>query len=635
MIEGWKVNYAYDTKRPSVEIEWTNLACMSTNTFLVTWKFSEEVNWFVSWDVSIVNWNVDGFGWDWELYSWTVNMNPMSIVSVKIDENKAYDWAWNWNTESNVLTWMYDNVWPRMWNLNELDKVYSENTTLSWNTATDSGCAWVSGYNWELYSWSCNWDVVETWSTWWMSVEAMNLKAWAYCRRVQAVDNFWNEWTWVEDEFEVDLSEIGCTFEYDSMCTSGEVSIILKAQWDYSADGDVYLSWIWTWDNSNTWKLQTWVTYSGQVITWYISQPRTNKYNSCVYTATNIIDQIKPTINTWKVSVYECTTWTAVVTWNDEWCSEWILYSWSGWEYVNNNQYSLYSGSIWTRIVKVNVKDSVWNKTWSSVEFEWRNSEISGHNFTWSENVWNSSKTANWKTWSEVIDWECGSGTIEFSGFVDTWSNGTCEVDGDTIRYTPTESWYEWWDSCTIQVKDDELSVKEITIYWWWIDTKRPECRLSINETACTSGNVTLVLSWTENNLEYSFDGNIFGEWNTTGVTETWIYTWYVKDVNGNISEACTIQVTGWIMDLDDPELEVSNWEWFECSTWSITVTWNDNSCGISGMMYSWSWFANQTNSLEQYNAGTWTKLVFVSVIDWVWHKTSECFCSDDFEIHK
>ena len=44
--ETWRIEFTGDNSKPEVTLTWTNLACMNTGNFVVTWQFTESVNWF-------------------------------------------------------------------------------------------------------------------------------------------------------------------------------------------------------------------------------------------------------------------------------------------------------------------------------------------------------------------------------------------------------------------------------------------------------------------------------------------------------------------------------------------------------------------------------------------------------------
>ena len=217
----------------------------------------------------------------------------------------------------------------------------------------------------------------------------------------------------------------------------------------------------------------------------------------------------------------------------------------------------------------------------------------------------------------------CGSGTIYYLNLIKTWDKWECTVNWDEVMYIPDEEMVGS-DDCIIRVEDDEWSTWDIIVYWEWIDTQKPTCSLVVWWwQSCTSWTVVLNLnSESSDVLMYSFDGETRNSWVsniTTWVINTWIYTWYVKDIVWNVW-ICTWIVDTWILDKDNPTMVISNWSWFECSTWVVIVTWFDYSCGIEGLYYWWEWFDNNTNINEVYSGKVWSQMLTVTVFDWVWH---------------
>ena len=621
----WRIKFMIDTIVPNIALTWTNLVCMNTNTFDVSWIFTEPVMWFESWDVIITGWIIQNFVWNWVEYTWQAVMDPMIETRLSIPAWVVTDLNWNPNIESNELTWLYDNVWPNdVTFVNWQSEVYLKNPTIFRSAVSDQWCAWLSGYNWVLSSWNSCDNVVNSWFTTDLFVNLDSLSDEAtYTLCVQTVDDFWNTGNWVIWGFYVDLNAVWCTFE-ETACSNEWITLTLKpSNPDWTG---IYLSWTWDWYREDESSLTQYIDEPGKTIVWYVYQTWDNpKQSSCIWTVKNI-DQINPVIMSFTgMIIPECTTWTLNISANDEWCGRtWLYYSWDGWESILDSiTYSLWSWKAWSRIVDIEVKDNVWNTVSWSATIEWIDSEISWKNIT-VENVWRWS-WVNWRELSEVSDWACGSGTIEFSGFINNWINWKCTTwEWDIIVYVPVD-WYTGSDSCVIEVKDDDGQIKEIIISWEWIDTENPSCNLTVQEwQSCTSGELTMTLSSVSSDVvEYSFDGIIWTINTTTWVNEIWIYTWYVKDSVWN-TWICNLEITWGVLDLDEPELEVTNWIWYECSTWSITVTWIDNSCGINWLNYSWILFENITNTNEIYSGKVWSQTVDVIVYDWVWHNTGK-----------
>jgi len=144
----WRYEFTGDTVWPDVELTGTNLICMNTGVFSVTWTFTEDVYGFTDAWVFVQWWIVSGFvDQSPAIYTWKVSMNALQLVTVVVPAWKAVDLWWNPNTSSNTLSGEYDPKWPDPVTLTAPDSVvYWNNTTLKWTSTTDSGCAWVSGY---------------------------------------------------------------------------------------------------------------------------------------------------------------------------------------------------------------------------------------------------------------------------------------------------------------------------------------------------------------------------------------------------------------------------------------------------------------------------------------------------------
>ena len=626
----WKVTFIVDTKQPRVTLTWTNFVCMNTDTFDVTWIFTEAMIWFELWDVSVSGGAISNFDWNGSEYTWTVTMTPMVETIVFVPAWVATDLNWNENTESNKLTGMYDNVWPNDVSfVNRQNTWFSRSTTLRWSQVTDSGCAALSWYNYKFAQWpDCTINPILEWFTGDTKLFVDDLShELTYSLCVQPVDTLWNLWNRTMWTFVVDLNSIWCIIE-ESVCSNTWVVLTLRP-WEW-VEWETSLSWTWYDDMSLTDELTKEWTESSSIIEWYIQQISgwTTIQSMCTYVVQNI-DKEKPTITSFTgISVPECTTWDLSIIATDEWCGSGVIfYSWANWEFgLGNISYSLRSSGAWSRIVNVQVMDNVWNTVSWSATIEWTDSEISGKNII-VENVWRWS-WVNWREMSEVSDWACGSWTVNVVWFINSGSKWECTVDWDIVTYTPYDG-QTWSDVCVLKVRDDEWDTGLIEITWSWIDTEKPSCILAVQDwQSCTSWEVTLRLSSNSDDVvEYSFDWENWVSWTTIVTTWTniiWTYTWYVKDSAWNVSDACNVEVTWWVLDLDEPELETMDWTWYECSTWIVSVTWNDNSCGMSGLYYWWEWFENITNTNEIYSWNVWSQTVDVTVFDWVWHSITK-----------
>ena len=201
---------------------------------------------------------------------------------------------------------------------------------------------------------------------------------------------------------------------------------------------------------------------------------------------------------------------------------------------------------------------------------------------------------------------------------MNTWSHGVCTVNGNDITYTPDEN-YEWNDSCEIQVKDDEWSGKNIIIYWWWIDTKKPTCEINYI-SACTSGDVTLNMNtiWA---TQYSWTWFDNMSWNNHGfvVEYNWRYTWYVKDAAWN-TWSCSRSVNNistWVLSAPNnlrPESGTITWVNTPILSWNNV---SNNWCReVSGYEYQ---ICRDSDCAEEISSGTvnWTSVTTDSLFDW------------------
>ena len=600
----WTIKYTTDTSNPAVELIGTNLACMSTNTFVVTWTFSENVFGFNSWDISITGWNIVNFGWEDNIYSWTVSMNPMEIVSIQLPAWIATNINWNSNQESNILTWMYDNAWPDVVTFsNWQDTWYSTEMTLSWDDVDDQWCAGLSGYNYKFVEGeNCNVNVKTSGFKTDTSLAVNSLNDWnTYTLCVQPVDKFWNTWIETSESFVVDLNSIWCKIN-QAACTSGDLNVDLVPANLISME-NISLSWT-QWERENSTSLTKSVNDPDGTIYWHIRQQSGSVWKewSCSTPVTNI-DKIAPTITELSsVSVSECTSWTATISATDDGCGNWsIMYKWEWmndfWDYIT---YSLYSGSVWSRTVNVQVKDSVWNVTSDTVVFTWTNTEISANNFTWSESVWSEAKTVNWRVLSDAMDWDCGSWSdnVIFSGFVSTWTKWVCTRDGDEITYTPN-SWVEWSDYCEFELVDDEWSSAVVKAHWSWIDTEPPAITQSgVSVPECTTW--TAIISTTES-IMYKWEW-MSDFWNNNsrsqynGIAWDKVVKLRVKDSVWNITSTdVTFTWTNTLISKKD--FTVDNvWSGAKTVNWKTSSEATDWACGngtiyFSGVETQWSYW--------------------------------------------
>jgi hypothetical protein len=309
--------------------------------------------------------------------------------------------------------------------------------------------------------------------------------------------------------------------------------------------------------------------------------------------------------------VEECNTWTmSIENVTQKWCASGHLipYSWDGWDsWTWVSQYSLYSGQSWSQIVTIQVQDEFWNYTEKTGEFVWTDIVITAHNFTWSDNVWNSAKTTDWRINSEVRDGACGNWeeNVIWNGFVSTWEKWECTVNWDIITYIPNLN-ETWDDTCEIELMDDEWNTINIEIYWWWIKTTKPECSIIYNDV-CTNEwiSISMITTWATK-YSWTWFTDMSGINTTLVVTTNWTYKWYVKDSAWNTWE-CEVEVSNY-----DDTTPIVTWAietWAECTIleWSIEVS--DEWCGSGDLVYNWEWFGNWewvNYSWYRWTAWTW-----------------------------
>ena len=280
------------------------------------------------------------------------------------------------------------------------------------------------------------------------------------------------------------------------------------------------------------------------------------------------------------------------------------------------------------------VKDNAWNESLSTwVVFVWTDSPISGNNFTWHTGVWRTARTVNWREMSEVSDWDCGSGTITFNWFVDTWTKWICTRVWDEITYTPNPN-KNWDDSCTIQVKDDEWWTKDIVISWEGIDTKWPSCTLSTDPLPlfCVSGSVSISLQADEEIISaewWDINRWISGMGATWSISENWSGNVVISDLVWN-TWVCEVAVNNINTGVLDAPVWLSPANGSNTNDNTLTLSWSGvsvNWCrGVSWyevqIIPSWweaiTWFTN-VNSWITPELPDWEYTIKVKTIDILW----------------
>ena len=171
------------------------------------------------------------------------------------------------------------------------------------------------------------------------------------------------------------------------------------------------------------------------------------------------------------------------------------------------------------------------------------------------------------------------------------------------------------WNSVTCTGNVDWIDRDEAT---WEIVTTYPSWHLA---NGCTSGAVTLTLSWSDIHglatAPYKWNNGAW-TWNATmTLTENGHWTWYIKDAAGNILEL-PYNVT-WI-SLSWPDVSLSTPSSGSILTWSVEFTWtaavNNPTCQALSWWYNivvYSW------TDEVYTWNTWVTQINTVLPDWTY----------------
>ena len=254
---------------------------------------------------------------------------------------------------------------------------------------------------------------------------------------------------------------------------------------------------------------------------------------------------------------------------------------------------------------------------------------------------------SNTWTWNMIDvlwanEWACLTGDLVATGL---YCDGvTAELNGNILENVQwkSDNFTTWW-YCDVYVIDNEYdeNSRGFDKYQTWrvIFTRgeeyisAPTCTWYLQNTDpenCTSGEIVLIFSGiTDNWLPINIvswsrdDGETMFDYTWAIIESRVSTTWTHKLVVYNsawLSWECSVVVGTWILDKDEPTLTGLDWVWYECETWTIILTWDDASCGVSSLTYMWSWIVgDRTHS--GYNSITWSQTIPVSVIDSVWHQ--------------
>ena len=260
-----------------------------------------------------------------------------------------------------------------------------------------------------------------------------------------------------------------------------------------------------------------------------------------------------------------------------------------------------------------------------------------------------NSKVASGTYKLDKTDPECGTWT--YNPLLTEWTSGnvtaTLTWSTDGISWILTWGWSctisTYNGTCNVTISDNAWNTKTCTSSGATnIDTAWPTWDIIINYPSwnltnwCTSGNVVLTLSWSDNNglpdspykrndWEWTWNNDLVLNWNGS-------WTWYIRDVAWN-----TIQIPyniTWISH-SWPSISLNNPFSWAILPWDVNFVWNatfdDNECqAISWwyniVVYSWTdeiYTWNTENTNIETTLPDWTYTWKVDATDILWH-TSE-----------
>ncbi|HMS91455.1 MAG TPA: right-handed parallel beta-helix repeat-containing protein, partial [Candidatus Absconditabacterales bacterium] len=184
-----------------------------------------------------------------------------------------------------------------------------------------------------------------------------------------------------------------------------------------------------------------------------------------------VYDTTPPTFTFANISGPECQTGTMSITSPyDIGGLHAIPYSFNGIDWTGATTISIPEQQPGIQIKTGWVRDIPRTQSYQTAIYTFTNVVPTANNFTGDTNVGISTKTANWKIASNVVEGSCGNENISYSGIIVQGNKGICSVTGDIITYTPDDN-NSGTDSCTIQIKDNENSTHNIVVYREGIDT--------------------------------------------------------------------------------------------------------------------------------------------------------------------
>lgn len=129
------------------------------------------------------------------------------------------------------------------------------------------------------------------------------------------------------------------------------------------------------------------------------------------------------------------------------------------------------------------------------------------------------------------------------------------------------------------------------TMYARWSDGDKPVCSISASTSSCTKGPITLTMTVTDSSgslasSPYSWDNSNWSSTGTKSVSANGTYYGYGKDSAGNVSDACSINITK--IDNEKPECSITG----NPTTWTappigLSIVGEDN-CGLAANPYYW-----------------------------------------------
>ncbi len=187
--------------------------------------------------------------------------------------------------------------------------------------------------------------------------------------------------------------------------------------------------------------------------------------NSRTYSIT--YDTTAPTFTFASASGPECIVGSLTITSaTDGW---WVglhatPYSFDGTTWWVTTSISIPAQQTWIVVKTGWVRDALNNirSIWATYTFT--DAPPTANDFTFWTNIGNTGRTADWLTLSNATEGSCWTSSLSFSGIITNGAKWICSQVWTTgIKYIPNAS-KNGSDTCTIQIKDNENSTKNITI---------------------------------------------------------------------------------------------------------------------------------------------------------------------------